>query len=489
MHAHTRGWRPLAVAAGLLLALSGLLTTRATLPGSTVVSVLAVAGGLALMVLSRGRRGNQPDRANQPDRSSASTALAPRRPPLSVAASARSGLHLVLHLAPVALLTFVFPVVSHRLSAVTVGGATLSSLLLASSVTVPWLSQAGAMPIYRAVGHLIGGGDLPAIRAEFVRVWPRVLAQSLVLIPLFAVPLGLTLHWSVVSLAVYAALAGLHLAFAQALVVANAARLRWSWGLAWTAYAAALLLLPAWWFLPPVVGILSQLPLLRRELHLLRRPRVLDRRDVVADLGHGLLLGSVLWADKYVLFLTTRGSFPVTVVFMSLLPAVLAYNYYFVRLSPSMDRKVGQVRQALESSSQRELTGRSAVLSEAVLASVARTGLVGAVLNLGLVGATFTIAPASAGLVGSVSLASWGFLMVTVVSYKLDYIGQRTIPRVVGLAHLLAIAACFTFLHGGAVYSALAVLEIALLAGTLASCVKHWSVPEYTLFWKHATSW
>jgi hypothetical protein len=39
------------------------------------------------------------------------------------------------------------------------------------------------------------------------------------------------------------------------------------------------------------------------------------------------------------------------------------------------------------------------------------------------------------------------------------------------------------------VYLALAGVELLLLAAALRSCSRHWGRPEYSLFWRHATSW
>ena len=77
---------------------------------------------------------------------------------------------------------------------------------------------------------------------------------------------------------------------------------------------------------------------------------------MAADLGRGVLLGSVLWAHLLFLFLKTQAAFDVTVVFFAVLPAVLAYNYYFVRLAPAFDRGVLVVRSAMENYSQSILT-------------------------------------------------------------------------------------------------------------------------------------
>jgi urea transporter len=76
------------------------------------------------------------------------------------------------------------------------------------------------------------------------------------------------------------------------------------------------------------------------------------------------------------------------------------------------------------------------------------------------------------------------------VSYKLDYIGQRVHAQVYGALHLAACILAFTLLPAGApVYLALVAAEVVLLVLAMRTCLRHWRIPEYTLFWRHATSW
>lgn len=470
-------WRaPAAIAVIVLLA--GLtLPQRSNEPVTTIVAVLAALMALAVMVLTRAA----PEKKIHLDPAVERT-VSPRR-------SARSLGALVLHLSPVILLTAAFPLAVTRFASETVGGAPLGELLLASSVTVPWLSQAAAMPIYRGVGHLINNVPLPVIRGAFSELWVVTFLQSLVLVPVFAVPMQLLMSWSLTTTAAYALLCALHIAFAQSLVVSNIGRLRWAWASAWAGYALALLVAPTLWFLPPVLGILTQLVVLRRELGLVRRLRSVDVRDAAADLLRGLLLGSVLWADKLMLFVVTDGRFAVQLVFAALMPAVVAYNYYFVRLAPWMDNAVSGIRTSLESRPTRELHHPSRQVVRSVVVALSRTALVGSLLVLTTVALAHRVAPDDVVLVTAVAGASFMFMMVTVLTYLLDYIGEKSAAQVVGVLHIVFVLTAFTAFSGATVYSTLFGLELLLLAGALWVTLRHWSAPAYTLFWRHALTW
>ena len=220
--------------------------------------------------------------------------------------------------------------------------------MLASSVTVPWLSQPVCLPLYRAIGPLIPDGNIDVIQRRFLQVWPTTFLQSLPAVAVFAVPVQLVMGWSWQAFGAFLGLCVLHVAFVQSLIAANVDRRRLRWALAWACYATALIAIPAAWYLPPLVGLISQVVPMRSHLSQLRRTILLDKVDVAADLVRGLLLGAVLWADKLLLFLKSDGVFQVDAIFLALLPAVIAYNYYFIRLAPHIDRAVGDVRTAVE---------------------------------------------------------------------------------------------------------------------------------------------
>jgi hypothetical protein len=397
---------------------------------------------------------------------------------------------LALYLSPVALLTLVYPIASHRIGNTRVDGVNLTALLLASSLTVPWLGQAVCLPLYRAIGHLISARDMDKIQDRFCQVWPTTFVQCLPAIALFAVPVELATRWPVRALLAYITLCLLHTAFAQSLVLANVGRRRVLWALAWLSYSAALFIIPTAWFLPPLVGLLTQLIAMRKHLPRMAHLAILDRTTVALDLVRGLLLGAVLWSDKFFLYLRSGTHFAVTMVFLALLPAVLAYNYFFVRLAPTFDLSVEKLRTAMESETYRQLSERSNALSDTVETGVGKTGLIGACLCLTVTFIITLVRPGFVQVTAAITVAAWLFMMITVVCYKLDYIGKSVQAQAFSAAHLVGCAAAFVFLPlGPGLYAALSGFEALVFVTALYTCLTQWQSSEYTLFWRHATAW
>jgi hypothetical protein len=462
-----RPWVAPAVGALLVMVLLGTtlllpsVSDRKLVVGITLVVAVALLGALVLVWPSSSTHG-----------------------PLSTAGQ------LVLHLTPVLLLTTVFPLVAPAMGSARIGSVSLTSVVLASSMTVPWLSQSVCMPLYRGIGDTLHRGNRDALLASFCRAWPLIALRSLSVVALFAVPVQLVLGWPLEVLGAYLTLTVLHLLFVQLLVLTNRPGHRGLWAAAWTAYAAALFLTPTVWVLPPLAGMLVLLLPLRRHVRQLADPLVLDRRDVASDLIRGLLLGAVLWADKFVFLLAAGREFAVDVVFLALLPAILAYNAYFVLFAPRFDREVATMRTAMEQEPLDRLHRQSSRLAGTVTSGLLKTGVAGAALVLVVTGGVVAWDPRSAALASAVSVASWAFMMTTVVSYKLDYVGQRSMAQAIGALHLTAVVAAFALLPSGtAVYLTLAGVELLLLGLAVHNCMRHWGRPEYSLFWRHATSW
>jgi hypothetical protein len=459
----------------------GMLVVTVLLPWLGTLAALVTVAGVVLLLTA----------ISMPAARAGGRHEAGEAPPSDAARSGVRGVRdLLLHLSPVVLLAIAFPLATARIVDAEIAGVSLTEVLLASSLTVPWLSQAVCLPLYRAISHLMQGGDMPAIQDRFMEVWPRTLVQTLPVIAVFAVPMQLAMRWPVRALAAYLTLCLLHTVFVQSLIVANVGRRRGQWALAWAAYAAALLVAPTAWFLPPIAGLVTQLVPLRRHVPALRRMSVLDHRDVALDLVRGLLLGSVLWADKLFIFLRSGPQFAVSTVFLALLPAIIAYNYYFVRLAPTFDRRVLDLRHAMEHSDYESLRGRSRLLAATVQGTLTRTALIGGALSLAVTSVFEFTGSRTTAFVAWVCVASCLLVLTTLACYKLDYIGLTLLAQALAGAHLALCVGVFALVPSiETAYVVLSLLEVPLCLVSLACCRSSWRASTYTLFWRHATAW
>lgn len=473
---HSRGPRPphlvaLLIIGGVLLGADVLLVfTQAQVAGTIIVAATLVAVAVELRKYL--------------------LAVPAGRSRIALSHGLRGTIELLLYLSPIAMLSIAYPIASRRLAGADVGGVRLTTLLLASSVTVPWLTQAVCLPLFQAVAPYVAAGQHERIIARLCEAWPTTFVQCLPVVVLFAVPVELSMHWSAGALGTYCCLCILYVAFAQSLIPSIVFRRRGLWAVGWAGVTGALLIAPAVWFLPPLVGLATQLLSLRHHWSLLVRPAYLHYADVYMDVVRGLLLGAVLWSDKYFLFLKAGSQFSVTAIYAALLPAVLAYNYYFVRLAPRFDASVTELRRAMDESTYGVLMKRSRSVYRLVQRSLYRSALLGGVIALAVTLLFAERQPTSVPLVAAVAAASWLAMLLTLLCYKLDYIGQRRTAETLSGVYLVGCVGAFLFLPlDVAPYVALIGIDAILVVLALRAALEHWRSPEYSLFWRHATAW
>jgi hypothetical protein len=396
---------------------------------------------------------------------------------------------LLAQLSPVIFLSVAYPLAAGRLAALQIGGVAFSRLLLAASTTAPWLSQIVCMPMFTALSPHAAGRGSRDLAVQVLRAWPWTFAAAVPVAGLLVVPVWLTQGWRPQAVLVYATLCLLNAAFAQSLVYSVISRHSILWTAGWAVYGLALLAVPRLWFAPPLAATAVQ------ALFLLGRSRFAAVRarkpaHLGASLAKGALLGCLLWADKYVYFLRFPRSFSPLVLFGAMIPAIVAYNFYFALLAPRTDGLVESVRQAMEAESISRLRHEATILSRHIRGSAAQASVLCALLSLITVTAILAVWPSYRLAAGSEMLACWCFVMGSIACYKLAYLGQARLAYGYGAVHLILTSAAFAFSSSGPdAYWALAAAEIPLTALLLRACLRDWDQPEFMLFWRHAIRW
>ncbi|RJF41955.1 hypothetical protein D4740_07805 [Actinomyces sp. 2119] len=395
---------------------------------------------------------------------------------------------MVLAMSPAILLGLAFPVVAGRVSAHSAGGVNLQVIILSVSVAVPWLSQVTGNPVYRLLGDSIGRGPAALLR-RYCSVWPALFAWALV--PTLAVVLVMAAvtRWQPAAVAVHLVLLLLHVVFVQSLIVADVAGRRRLWAFGWLCYAAALLAAPGWWFLPPLAGTLSQVVPMGAALRQLVRPSPVPAVPLLQDMARGMVLGGVLWSDKFFLFLAVRQDFEVALVYLCLQPAVVAYCYYFAVTSPRLNTEIALFQAQLNEDDMTGLRARGKVLRHLLDASLVRAGSVGAGAVVVEVTVVALLDPARVPLVLAVASSSLLFTVLTLLSYEIDHIGDQASALLLSGAHVAAAAGLLLHLGGTGAYQVLVGVDLVLCLVALVVYRRRWASPEYSFFWGKAMSW
>ena len=398
------------------------------------------------------------------------------------------GAAMLLGMSPAILLGLSFPVVSQKMAASTVSGTGLPVIVLSVSVAVPWLSQIIGTPVYRLLGDSIGRGPR-AVLERYCSIWPALFLWALLPTALEILVVAAVTGWNLHVLGVHTALLLLHVVFVQSLIVADVAGRRRLWSVGWLCYAVALVAEPTWWYLPPLVGALSQLLSMGRSLGKILRPRGVATGILVQDMLRGAILGGVLWSDKFFLFLGAGRDFDVALVYLCLQPAVVAYCYYFAVTAPRVNTEIALFQTVLKREGMASLRERGRTLRRLLDASLIRAFIVGVAGVIVVVCSMALMSTEQVPLVLEVCLASTLFTVLTLLSYEIDHIGDSTTALLLSGIHVAIAAALLLKLADAVAYLPLAGVDLVLCALGLLLYRKRWAAPEYSFFWGKAMSW
>lgn len=396
---------------------------------------------------------------------------------------------LLLAMSPAILLGAVYPIASSRMAGHSVGGVPVSVLIISVSVAVPWLSQVCCTPVYRLVAAAMGDGPEAVTRA-FARIWPDMLLRAVGPSAVVTLLIAAVTGWSATAIAAQAVLTMENMLFVQSLIVADLAGRRRRWALGWAAYALAVLIVPAAWWLPPALGAISQVAFMGSGLAGALHPALLEPRGFARDMARGLILGGVLWADKLLLFLTEGTHWNLTLAYLCLQPAVLAYTFYFAITCPRINRSLEHFQAKVETSCVDSLHELGQALRRQLLTALGLTGAVAAAGVAIVVIGTAIVAPGKVLAVAVISVGSVLLAALTLLCYEIDHSGRASVALALSGAHLVAAIAAFTLI-GGLVpsFAATAAADVLLVSIAGAAYRTQWASPEYSFFWGKAVAW
>ena len=461
-HTHPHLW----LMAGVTMALLTLGTVRA-LPDRTELIAGFALTALAVLMLLRGRydAGEQSGEAPGP------------------VAGAGS---LLAKMAPTILLMLTFPVVIPTVNSIEIGGVPAGQVLLAVSVSVPWLSQAVATSFYRHFWDLKDQRAMSQVAGRIFSRWPEILLATLPVSAIFTLAVALITDWPAVTIAYVAAGLVLHSVFAQSHVLVNQTRSNGLWILSWVLYTLTILLFPEYWLLAPVAGTVPNLIIVAARGTSIHRPTGAELVQHAADTGRGFLTGSVLWADKFVLLLLAGATYDIFSLYVALIPAMLAYSYYFAQLAPNFDLAVVKANRAIHQGSVQELRKQTTRLSDIVSHAITRTFAVASVSAL----AVTVLMPLMGGpeLPLELVVTPIAAMLITILAYKLEYIGHHGAAVSMSAVHLLAVL-LLAVLPSVIAFSIILTVDVLLVVWGYFRIRQVWGSMPYQMFWRFATKW
>ncbi|APT84106.1 hypothetical protein CAQU_02365 [Corynebacterium aquilae DSM 44791] len=392
------------------------------------------------------------------------------------------------NLAPTALLMSVFPLIAGEFSASMLGATPALVVVLAVSVSVPWVCGIVAAPFYPALSE-VSRAEPTAFAAAFMRVWPPLVLWSAVPVVFFTTVCTVLIGWDGRAAAFFAAGLATNVLLAQALIVIQELRMVGTQVAAWAAYAAALYAAPQLWWLAPLAGVVVCLWRVRASLGAVRSVVVLNSKQVLPHMRDGALASSVLWLDKFLLIALLWDRVDVYTVYVALIPMVVAQSLYFGRLYDSFHTYTQRLSRLVATCPAAELNTKVRAtcrrIEYVVLVPVA-LGVLGAV---GIVGLAPVLGLKMAGALGFVVAAPLAFLCLSLACFQLNQLGGGDDTRLLCAAHGAATVLALVFLPLAGAYVALIVIDGVLATIAIARVRRRVCSAAFELFWKEAVAW
>lgn len=395
---------------------------------------------------------------------------------------------LISLLSPTALLMAVFPLIVGLLNSWEIGQTNTLMVVLAVSVTVPWISSSITSPMYGPLGAVSRQETVPFFR-HFCTVWPAMLSWSVLPILLFSGVVTLFLGWGLEENIFYVIGVAANVIFAQSLVPAQEVR-RFGYVLAaWFCYALTLLIAPQLWFLAPLAGVVPQLFLIRRGLGGLRRPYRPETLSMLRQLGYGFLQGSVLWADKFFLIMLYRADVNIVMLYVSLIPVVIAQALYFGSQYDVLRKSMEGLQVMVDKFPCTQLQSGSMRLSRRVERSLETTVLIAVTGSLGLM----FLAPLF-GFDYTEELlmficAPVAMLSLTMIAFQLSQLQRHVESGLICGAHLLVVGAALMLAPPAPAYLLIIVVDVIAIWWGVRRSRAAFVDSAYQLFWKEAVKW
>ena len=398
----------------------------------------------------------------------------------------KGALTLLAKMSPTVLLMATFPLVITTINSTSIAGVPAGQVLLAISVSVPWLSQAVCVAFYRHFWDLKDQRATNQVAERIFARWPEIILATLPVSAFFTAVIAVVTQWPPFVLLCVGIGMLLNSLFAQSQVLINQTRNDGLWVVSWALYTLVVIVAPQLWLLAPVVGMIPNVVIIAVRGRGFHRPTLREMVEHLTDTWRGFLTGSVLWADKFVLLLMAGTLVDILNLYIALIPAMLAYAYYFAQLAPNFDLAVAKADGSIQKGSIDELRRRSAQVSDVVAHAVARTVAIAAVSALALVIILEIVdwQPVEPALI----IVQIGSLVIAILAYQLEYIGHRAFAGALAGLHLISVMS-LTVLPLPTATALIIAADVVLAIIGYARMRQVWGSVAYQMFWRFATQW
>jgi len=179
----------------------------------------------------------------------------------------------------------------------------------------------------------------------------------------------------------------------------------------------------------------------------------------------------------------------VVAIYISLIPCVLAYNYFFVAEADRVNLVIKKLWSTFEEKPFAQVTNTAKEATHVSNYAMVRS-LTVAIFASVITGLIMLVAIPHVFPVGFAGIIAAGlFLVVTLCNYQIEFMGLYRISQLIGVAHLVLVCIIFAIMPNEGGYFPLILGEAILAIIAYTFYRRAWASPEHSLFWRRALAW
>ena len=399
-------------------------------------------------------------------------------------------------LSPTILLMAVFPTITDALLRSSVGQTTTMTVVLAVSVTVPWLSGGVCMPVYDPLSGVSRGPggrrseERIRFYGAFCSVWPSLVFWILPPLAVATLVINIFFGWGTRETVFYALGVFTNMLFAQSLIPLQETRRFRTLITAWGCYAGFLSIAPDLWWLAPVVGIIPPAVTLGRGLPRMFTPTWLPARATGKALILGLLYACVLWSDKFLIVgHLYPGGVDIYVVYVALVPMVVATGVYFAGQYEVLREALDDMRNLVDVVPARHLQENLRQVARRVENTVVVTVGVAAAVGLGMMFAFRWFGFGYSPELLALTISPLAMLTLMLVTFQMAQLKSHRLAGGLCAVHLVAAVPLISLVPLVPALLILTLVDVAAAMWGVRACRRMVSDASFELFWKQAVEW
>lgn len=382
-----------------------------------------------------------------------------------------------IQLVPIILTSLALYCIKEKVEHIQVGNKSFYEFLMLVALSAPVLSQLACTPLYIKLGDEIYKNGKKRIPDLLLSGIPTLWLMG----TLTALAISLIFHffsdWSFILSMFFVLSCSLHILFAQLMIYGSLLR-RWKlWVGAWLMYASALVTFPEQWFLAPILASLFIFSGILVRIENLPRPTF--EKKFIWGMLRGLALGLILWIDKLILYATDPKSFDPAVVFTALIPTVLVLNYYYVFITPRIEKSLESVIRSMATDPVKVFMEKRHKTFQLIRKSIMHVALINLIINVLFTTFALRYSPAAPKFIKLIYLHSAMITFSSVILNGLLLVRSYKTFYFFCVYYFILVAISFALFDAVTVYIVVTKLFLAAVIWLIYTTLKKWEEPQF----------